>query len=367
MSSLQSQKVNAGRIIVVGGQAGGKTALATRLAARTDPNIKYIEQFGGTIETEFLRVSFREGRFFALLLPIGGQEKWGVLRQRFGETAEGIIVVVDSITKGLWPSSLKQALELSPLVPYEDYPVGVAVTKEDLNHLIRENVNRIAEIIIEGFKSALQDGLTYHSRGFRIIERRTSCPGPKIPFSIAEQIITNALEREYFSSVTPGSARDAVQLLEGFSLVNCRMFSRALTSAISEGETAVDKSAMLSLLNDMRPTLLELDTSWDDLTRKYPGAGSEPHVSADITEDEIKATILNQLLAGESDILLFTDLLKKESVNTDWAFTGSVHASTFTNDGLDRFSGLLLNMLDSVAKAQPSEKFGILEPLEPLF
>ena len=76
MSDIREESINAGRLLVVGTQAGGKTALVTKLAARTDRSMSYEEDFGGTIETEYLRLSFDEGRFFSLLLPVGGQQKW---------------------------------------------------------------------------------------------------------------------------------------------------------------------------------------------------------------------------------------------------------------------------------------------------
>ena len=99
---METEKLSAGRILVVGSQGGGKTALATKLAARTDRNIRYREEFGGTIETEYLRLEYDGGNLFSLLLPIGGQEKWGSLRTAHGEAAEGIVTILDSITKGFW-------------------------------------------------------------------------------------------------------------------------------------------------------------------------------------------------------------------------------------------------------------------------
>ena len=38
---------------------------------------------------------------------------------------------------------------------------------------------------------------------------------------------------------------------------------------------------ILSLLNDMRPSMLELDTNWVDLLQKYPKAGAEPQINMD--------------------------------------------------------------------------------------
>ncbi|MHA1450373.1 MAG: hypothetical protein ACTSP4_13235, partial [Candidatus Hodarchaeales archaeon] len=123
-------------------------------AAKTGEHVKYREEFGGTIETEFLRVSFNDGRFFSLLLPIGGQEKWKKLRQSFSEAAEAMIAVLDSTTKIFWPTSLEQAVEISPLIPYENYPVGFVVTKQDQNELIREKATEFADVIVKGIKNA---------------------------------------------------------------------------------------------------------------------------------------------------------------------------------------------------------------------
>ncbi|MFX0185464.1 MAG: ADP-ribosylation factor-like protein, partial [Candidatus Hodarchaeota archaeon] len=106
MEETKKEEINAGRLLVVGTQGGGKTAIVTKLAARTDSSMEYREDFGGTIETEYLKVSFDDDSFYSLLLPIGGQEKWSKLRQRFGSTAEAIVTILDSCTKQFWSNSL---------------------------------------------------------------------------------------------------------------------------------------------------------------------------------------------------------------------------------------------------------------------
>ncbi|MHA2499698.1 MAG: hypothetical protein ACXAEL_09060 [Candidatus Hodarchaeales archaeon] len=369
---METEKLSAGRILVVGSQGGGKTALATKLAARTDRNIQYREEFGGTIETEYLRLEYDGGNLFSLLLPIGGQEKWGSLRTAHGEAAEGIVTILDSITKGFWPSSLSQAMEVSPVVPYNNYPIGVVVTKEDLNVLIRENLDQFCEVILKGIQEARTDGgISYHARGFRVVERFARVESEKLPFSVAEQIIVNALEQEYFTQVVPGSASEGTQLLKGFSLVNCRLFSRALASAISQphkdDDQERDPRAILRLLNDMRPTLLELDTSWEDLQRRYPRAGQEPFVSTSVSEDEIRNAILSKLLAEEKDIESFEKQAEKIGASTGWKVQGTVHASVFSEEGLEQISELMRRILAAVQDADPAQKFNLLDPLDEIF
>ncbi|MFX0113092.1 MAG: hypothetical protein ACFFB3_00950 [Candidatus Hodarchaeota archaeon] len=369
---IETEKLSAGRILVVGSQGGGKTALATNLAARTNRNIRYREEYGGTIETEYLRLEYDGGNLFSLLLPIGGQEKWSNLRTAHGEAAEGIVTVLDSITKGFWPSSLSQAIEVSPVVPYDGYPIGLVVTKEDLNILIREYLDQFCEVIIKGIQSARDDGgISYYARGFKVVERFARVSGDNIPFSIAEQIIVNALEQEFFTQVVPGSASEGTQLLKGFSLVNCRLFSRALTSALSQPHEEADESrdprAILRLLNDMRPTLLELDTTWEDLQRKYPLAGKEPVLPASVSEKEIKNAILSKLLAEEKDIEGFEKEVDSMGSDTGWKLQGTVHASAFSDEGLEMISQLMRKVLDSIQKAEPAHKFNLLHPLDEIF
>ncbi|MHA2333430.1 MAG: hypothetical protein ACXAEU_15515 [Candidatus Hodarchaeales archaeon] len=356
-------RTSAGRILVVGSQACGKTALATKLAAKTGEKVQYREEFGGTIETEYLRVSYDSGSFFSLLLPIGGQEKWKKLRASFGEAAEAIIAVIDSTTTIFWPTSLEQAVDISPLIPYEGYPIGFVVTKEDQNVLIRNKTKEFAEVIVKGIKEAKDNGFSWWSRGYKIIERHARIDGDTMPFSKAEQVIVNALEREYFTNVVPGSASRATQLLEGFSLVNCRMFSRALASIVSQGQSE-NQSAVLSLLNEMRPTLLELDNSWENLLKKYPDAGSEPHVPVNISEAEIEEAITKKLLAGEEDIKNIGKRAKELSKETSWILEDVIHASTFTEDGLEKIAELTHRVMKKIDEGKPADKFTMLDPLE---
>jgi hypothetical protein len=135
--------------------------------------------------------------------------------------------------------------------------------------------------------------------------------------------------------VRAGNARKGKMLLSGFSLVNCRIFSRALTLALSKQAESGDQMAILGLLNDMRPTMLELDTNWTDLKRKYPKAGSELVVSEDISAEEIKNIILKELLANETDLFKFEENINNSSNLTGWRYIGSKHISIFEKTNLD--------------------------------
>jgi GTPase SAR1 family protein len=364
-SNNTNEEVNAGRILVVGTQGGGKTAIVTKLSARTDTQMEYQEDFGGTIETEYLKVSFDEGRFYSLLLPIGGQEKWAKLRSRFGSTAEAIITILDSCTKEFWKNSLQQATSISSVLPYQKYPISFIVTKRDLNEAITEEADTIGEVIVDGIERAKREGVKYHSRGFRLAERSFEVEDTDLPFTQFEQIIVNSLEEKYFSGLVPGNARRGKMLLSGLSLVNCRIFSRALTLGASDATG--DPMAILGLLNDMRPTMLELDSSWTDLVRKYPKAGPEPKISSEISAEEITQVILEKLLANETDIDEFRKEVEKKAKLTGWSYTGGEHLSIFDEEGLDLASNLIRKIMDAIDESEPAKKFTLFDPIEELF
>ncbi|MHA2074819.1 MAG: hypothetical protein ACXACU_12250 [Candidatus Hodarchaeales archaeon] len=364
-STIKHRVINAGRILVVGTQAGGKTAVITKLAARTDRNLEYQEQYGGTIETEFLRVSFDEGQFFSLLLPIGGQEKWASLRSKFGSTAESIVVILDSCTIGFWQNSLQQAISLSSVLPYNKYPLSFIVTKKDLNETIRREAKAFGEAIVKGIFEARTTGLTYYSRGFKISERNFRVESIDIPFTQFEQICVNALQEKYFTGLVPGDARKGKMLLDGFTLVNCRIFSRALTLGLSN--PTGDYMSILALLNDMRPTMLELDSNWEDLKRNYPDAGGEPTISDEITAEEIEKIILNKLLASDEEINSFIAKINEMAEMTGWRYTGYKHISIFEEEGLDEAAELIRYIMESIKENEPASKFTLFEPIEELF
>ncbi|UCG90711.1 MAG: hypothetical protein JSU57_02990 [Candidatus Heimdallarchaeota archaeon] len=369
MEKKKSKEINAGRILVVGTQGGGKSATVMKLAARTDSSMEYYEDFSGTIETEYLKVSFDEGTFYSLLLPIGGQEKWAKLRERFGSTAEAIVTILDSCTKQFWSNSLQQATSISTVLPYHNYPVSFIVTKKDLNESISNDAGVFGDTIVEGVASAKREGVTYFSRGFRISERRFEINNEleEIPFTQMEQIIVNALEQKYFTGLEPGNARRGKMLLDGFSLVNCRIFSRALTLALSHQAEPGDQVAILGLLNDMRPTMLELDTNWTDLRQKYPGAGSEPVIPVNLSVEEIKQIILEKLLANETDISNFEKEITNMSYLTGWRHVGSEHISIFEEAGLDKASSLVKRIMEAISESEPAHKFTLFDPIEELF
>ncbi|RMD89943.1 MAG: hypothetical protein D6813_09920, partial [Calditrichaeota bacterium] len=359
---MNSEIYNAGRILVVGSQGGGKTYLATKLSEKTGEPVSYVEEFGGTIETEYLRISYENGRLFSLLLPIGGQEKWASLRSQFGETAEGIIVILDSLTKEFWINSIRQAISVSSMLPYENYPLLAVVSKEDQNRLLQDKAPRFAEVILNGIKTALDEGFSYWARGFKIIQRHEKVKDKeKIPFSQFEQIVTNVLEENFFENIVPGDAKKARKLLPGFSLVNARLFARALTTALSHGK-GEDSTATLSLLNEMRPTMLELDTEWNSLLKKYPNAGSEPWVPSTVGEAEIVNAIRDKLLASPYDIKELKKQLNALSEKTGWKLIDVIHASAFERKGLELISDYTYKLLRKIREANPTEKFTLLEP-----
>ncbi len=367
----------AGRILVVGSQGGGKTALATQLAALSDPRAMYEESLGGTIETEYFRFSSpNQPDLFTLLLPVGGQEKWSSLRTAYGETAEGIITVLDSCTKAFWETSLKQSLALAPALPYDGFPIGFAVTKRDLNEMIADETGRISEAILAGIANAKEAGVRYYSRAGAglVIERRVdrSLLKEGLPFSAAEQLFVNVLEDLYFDGLVPGDAKKGKQKLKGLSLVNARLFARALASALSlsedgEDEDEAKKSAVLALLNDMRPTLLELDSSWDTLQRKYPTAGPEPLVPLDLTSSQIDYAIYSKLLASQSDIAEFIGRTADLTDQTSWSVQGECWAGVFEEEGLMDMAELVEGVMGAIQQNRPNRKFALLDPIESMF
>ncbi|MFX0185384.1 MAG: hypothetical protein ACFE95_20065, partial [Candidatus Hodarchaeota archaeon] len=288
---------------------------------------------------------------------------------RFGSTAEAIVTILDSCTKQFWSNSLQQAKSISSVLPYNNFPVAFIVTKRDLNEAITREAEIFGEIIVDGITRTKQEGVTYYSRGFRISERKFELDSGTldIPFTKMEQIIVNSLEQKYFTGLEPGNARKGKMLLSGFSLVNCRIFSRALTLALSKQTESGDQMAILGLLNDMRPTMLELDTSWSDLKRKYPKAGSEPVVSENISAEEIKEVILKELLASENDIFKFEEDITNSSNLAGWHYIGSKHISIFEKTNLDEAADLIRKVMEAIDESEHAEKFSLFDPLEELF
>ena len=218
-----------------------------------------------------------------------------------------------------------------------------------------------------GLEEAKTTPLTYYSRGFRITERKVEIDSLNIPFASLEQLIINSLESRYFTGLVPGDARKGKTLLNGFSRVNCRLFGRALAQELCDS-TGGDEMAILGLLNDMRPSMLELDTSWTDLLRKYPKAGVEPTIKIeDLSEETIKNTIINKLLASDEDIDNFMTELNTKATVTGWKISGQCHVSIFEDDGLDTASALIKKMMEDVKDSVRTAKFTLFDPIEELF
>ena len=221
---------------------------------------------------------------------------------------------------------------------------------------------------MNGLEEAKTTPITYYSRGFRITERKVDIGGEReIGFAALEQLIINSLESRYFTGLVPGDATKGKTLLPGFSLVNCRLFSRALAQELCQS-TGGDEMSILGLLNDMRPSMLELDTSWTDLLRKYPKAGEEPSIDVqNLSEETIRNTIIDQLIASDEDIDNFMTELNTKATVTGWKISGYCHVSIFEEEGLDTASELIKKMMEDVKNSVRTAKFTLFDPIEELF
>jgi hypothetical protein len=234
-----------------------------------------------------------------------------------------------------------------------------------LNETLTKEALHVGEVIVKGIEKAKLNGVKYYSRGFTITERDFKLESSDIPFTQLEQIIVNSLEDEFFSGLVPGDAKKGRFLLEGFTLVNCRIFSRALTLALSN--PTGDPMAILALLNDMRPTMLELDSNWTNLLKKYPTAGVEPTIPDSITAEDVKSVILDKLLANPDDIKNFENEIQKKADLTGWRNAGWEHISIFEEEGLERAANLIKHIMVSIKDNEPANKFTLFDPIEELF
>ncbi|UCG01420.1 MAG: hypothetical protein JSW11_17595 [Candidatus Heimdallarchaeota archaeon] len=125
--------------------------------------------------------------------------------------------------------------------------------------------------------------------------------------------------------------------------------------------------AILTLLNDMRPTMLELDSNWTNLLKKYPAAGVEPTIRDSITSEEIKSVILDKLLANPEDIKNFERDIDMKADLTGWRNIGWEHISIFEEGGLDRAADLIKHVMVSIKDNEPAAKFTLFDPVEALF
>jgi hypothetical protein len=117
----------------------------------------------------------------------------------------------------------------------------------------------------------------------------------------------------------------------------------------------------------MRPTMLELDSNWTNLLKKYPTAGVEPTIQEIITAEDIKSVILDSLLANPDDIKSFEKEIIKKTDLTGWRNTGWEHISIFEEEGLDRAANLIKHIMVSIKDNEPSPKFTLFDPVEELF
>jgi signal recognition particle receptor subunit beta len=368
-----------GKIAAIGQGGSGKTYLITHLAnyvaGKDIYNWDEESSMAGTIGVTPYTLDFNDQGKRIVINDNPGQDSLEMVRKILasqGDVYQGLVIVCDSLGWNFRKMGLYQAISLSEFTKFESLnymPVSVIVTKKDLlETLDRENyIPKIAALFEKTGKSIYNGQEIYYRN--RAFNRNGTFKvnleySDLIPFTVMEQILTNALdlwvERER---------------VVGFTSMNVRLFVRSFLLGYCEAmRTVIDMDEypvfasisdprLVNKLNYHRPTAYETSTGWEKLASELD---EPPILNSAFNKDTIQTIIYNFVLASEKAIDKFIDEVKTVGAQHNWKVISYAFTNSVTPRGKEEIkSAIKLLMNDIELQSANAAKTISHEPITP--
>lgn len=351
-----------GKIAALGQGGSGKTFLintmANYLADKELYNWSEEANIAGTIAVTPYSLKFHDRRVIVNDNP--GQDSLEFLRNLIasqGEVYQGFIIVVDAVGWNFRKVGLMQAESMVSTLKNKNLPLIVIISKRDLrDYLFQSNkISVIATVMANAIKN-IDTGydLVYNSRMYkkRLDHTVKLQDTSLIPFTIIEQVLTNALDM-YLED----------EPIKGFTKMNVRLFIRsfllgymeAMKSMIDLAKYPIFASIgdpnLVNRLNYHRPTAFETGSGWEKLgkssTSSKPGISEPPIIRQTMDSKTIELIINNFVLASESKVQEFVDDMKK-SGQGKWNVISFCYTNALERSGKEQIKNTLLQLIEEI-------------------
>lgn len=356
-----------GKIAALGQGGSGKTFLintmANYLADKELYNWNEEANIAGTIAVTPYSLKFHDRRVIVNDNP--GQDSLEFLRNLIasqGEVYQGFIIVVDSVGWNFRKVGLMQAESMVSTLKNKNLPLIVIISKRDLrDYLFQSNkISVIATVMANAIKN-IDTGydLVYNSRMYkkRLDHTVKLQDSSLIPFTVIEQVLTNALDT-YLED----------EPIKGFTKMNVRLFIRSFLLGYMEAmKTMIDLAKypifasigdpnLVNRLNYHRPTAFETGSGWEKLgktTSGKPGISEPPIIRQTMDSKTIELVINNFVLASESKVQEFVDDMKK-SGKGKWNVISFCYTNALERSGKEQIKNTLLSLIQEIEEQKNS-------------
>jgi hypothetical protein len=293
-----------------------------------------------------------------------GQNSLELVRQSVAKSGAdylGIIIFADGLGWNFREVGLIHAESIAQFLKTENLPIVLLTSKADMVLRFQQtsllpDIAHYIYTIVQQISNGTISNVPYFDRvrnqqqsfKFQILE------GGWLPFTQLEQVIVNALDKEFFQS-------------DGFTIMNRRLFVRSLLLGYCDYYrsefpeyirqypifNAIDEN-LLNALNYHRPTAFETGTPWKVLGSQSRSGFShiiknEPPFRYDAFDPEsILYVLRNYCLGTQSHHIELEGLIRQKANEYGWKFISSAYTDSITRIGIEKSVNCIRNLVAEV-------------------
>lgn len=348
-----------GKVASIGQGGSGKTyminSMVNYLAEKEVYSWDEEKNMAGTIGVTPYSLAF-PGKKRIIVNDNPGQDSFEAIRQMIasmGEVYNGYILVCDSIGfnfRNIAIAQIKSMLDANTNQTF--VPIVIIISKKDLRDtLLQTNIIKdLSKIIAESIKN-IHHGLeikfrdrAFNKNGLYTVKLKDQA---LIPFTIAEQVLTNAID--------DWLKKDPIN---GFTSMNVRLLVRALLLGYCEAmKKTIDLSKypafssmgdphLVNRLNYHRPTAFETGSGWE----KLGGSAIQepPILKHSFDPKTVELIFKNYVFASEEKIDSFLKELRKLGQIYKWKIVGKAFTNSIDLKGKEEIKQVLAKLIDHI-------------------
>lgn len=350
-----------GKIAAIGQGGSGKTYMINSLANYIAKKDIYIwdeeSAMPGTIGVTPYTLDFNDVRKRIVINDNPGQDSLDMVRRILasqGDVYQGLCIVCDSIGWNFRKIGVFQAISISEFTKFERLsymPVILVISKRDLHQklLNPQILDKISDIF-EKAANSIEQGREMYFRN-RAFNRNGTFTidlvnHDLIPFTIMEQVLTNALDLWMASDPIIGFTKMNIRLfVRSFLLGYCEAMKSVINIAEYPVFSSLSDPRLVNKLNYHRPTAYETATGWN----KLGGDISEPPILRSVfNKTTIKTILKNFVLANESEISTFIDEVKSIGLQHRWKVVDYTFTDSVTRNGKENLISTFKTIMDDI-------------------
>jgi hypothetical protein len=294
-----------------------------------------------------------------------------------GEVYDGYIVCVDSIGWIFKDIAISQLKSISEGDGHQGFaPIAIIVNKKDLlESLLKPNIIKdLSQIITQAIR-AIKNGMEirFHNRAFNksgLYQVRLNDESI-IPFTIAEQVIVNAIDfwskNFEISTLTPMNIR---LLVRSFLLGYCVAMKETVDLSKWPMFTSMANPSLANRLNYHRPTAFETGSGWEKLSgtneKGELNIAEPPILRQAIDEKTVEVILKKYVFVSEKKFQEFVNEMNKLGQIYKWLVTSCIFSNSVEKSGINIIKNGLSGLVKTleIVKEQKTDNIATISDID---